>query len=56
MRVALVVGSVLLCINHGAVLIQGKMTRDRWIAAALTYIVPYCVSTHGQWSSQQRRD
>lgn len=53
-RVAAIVGSLLFCINHGPALIQGKMTRGRWIAATLTYLVPYCVSTHGQWSAQRR--
>lgn len=54
-RVALIVGSILLAINHGSALVNGKMTRDRWLSALLTYCVPYAVSIHGQYSAQQQR-
>lgn len=54
-RVALVVGSVLLLINHGAALMQGKMTLGRWVSALLTYGVPYAVNIHGQYVMQQRQ-
>jgi hypothetical protein len=53
-KVALVVGSILFTINHGAALIKGQMTRDRWIAATLTYIVPYLVNIHGQYISRYK--
>ncbi|MBD2362959.1 nitrate/nitrite transporter NrtS [Anabaena minutissima FACHB-250] len=53
-KVALVVGSILFTINHGAALIKGQMTRDRWIAASLTYIVPYLVNIHGQYISRYK--
>ncbi|MDB9528329.1 nitrate/nitrite transporter NrtS [Oscillatoria sp. CS-180] len=55
LRVALVVGSILFTINHAAALVQGQMTQGRWISAVLTYCVPYAVSIHGQYVSQQRR-
>lgn len=48
LRVALVVGTMLLAINHGAALVQGRMTRDRWLSGLLTYLVPYAVNIHGQ--------
>lgn len=51
-RVALVVGTILFMINHGSALAEGKMSRSRWFSALLTYIVPYCVSIHGQTSCQ----
>ncbi|PPS45608.1 hypothetical protein B1A85_05025 [Chroococcidiopsis sp. TS-821] len=54
-RVAIVVGSLLFVINHGAAAIQGQMTRDRWISATLTYLVPYFVNIHGQYISSSRR-
>ncbi len=54
MKVALVVGTVLFTINHGHAVLQGKMTRDRWLAAALTYLVPYCVNLHGQYQGRRR--
>jgi hypothetical protein len=43
-----VVGSVLIAINHGDALLSASMTRERWLKAGLTVLVPYIVST---WSS-----
>jgi len=54
LKVSLIVGSILFTINHGAVLLKGKMTKDRWIAGILTYIVPYGVSLHGQCVNRNR--
>ncbi len=48
-RVALVIGTLLLLINHGAAIRAGTMTRDRWFSAGLTYLIPYLVSIHGQY-------
>ncbi|NJL49457.1 MAG: nitrate/nitrite transporter NrtS [Leptolyngbyaceae cyanobacterium SM2_5_2] len=56
LRVALVIGSLLFIINHGAALWQGTMTRQRWLSGLLTYIVPYCVSIHGQYTNQRQQD
>jgi hypothetical protein len=55
LKVALIVGTVLLLINHGKALLQGQMNRDRWVSAALTYCVPYMVNIHGQFISQSRQ-
>lgn len=55
LKVALIVGSILFVINHGTMLIQGKMTRGRWISALLTYCVPYAVNVYGQYIAQQAR-
>ncbi|MBW4623692.1 MAG: nitrate/nitrite transporter NrtS [Cyanosarcina radialis HA8281-LM2] len=38
LRVALIVGTILLLINHGHALLTGQMTRERWISALLTYL------------------
>ncbi|MDJ0606099.1 nitrate/nitrite transporter NrtS [Microcystis sp. M53602_WE12] len=54
-RVAVVVGTILLTINHGYAVIIGRMTGDRWLAALLTYLVPYLVNVHGQYSSYHRQ-
>ena len=54
LRVATVVGSVLFMINHGSTAMAKEMSRSRWISAGLTYLVPYCVSVHGQCSSRKR--
>ena len=42
---AVVVGAILIAINHGDALIAGEMTTGRWLKAGLTVLVPYCVST-----------
>lgn len=55
LRVALIVGSLLFTINHGAALVQGKMTKGRWVSALLTYCVPYAVSIHGQYVMRNHR-
>jgi len=55
LRVATVVGSVLFMINHGSTAMAQDMSRSRWLSAGLTYLVPYCVSVHGQCSSRKRR-
>ncbi|NJK34548.1 MAG: nitrate/nitrite transporter NrtS [Oscillatoriales cyanobacterium SM2_2_1] len=52
--VAIVVGTLLFVINHGFALIQGEMTPVRWTSALLTYVVPYIVNIHGQYTSQRR--
>ena len=44
LRVALVVGTVLCLINQGDALLGGEVN---WAKAALTYVVPYLVSTYG---------
>lgn len=54
LKVALVVGSLLLLINHGHALVRGQMSRERWISALLTYCVPYLVNIHGQYMSEVR--
>lgn len=54
-RVALVIGTLLLVINHGSAIAQNQMTRQRWVSAFLTYIVPYCVNIHGQYISRTRQ-
>ena len=53
-RTAIFVGSLLFLINHGSALLHGEMTRDRWISVVLTYIMPYLVNVHGQFSSRRR--
>ena len=42
---AVVVGAVLIAINHGDALLVGEMTSAGWWKAGLTVLVPYCVST-----------
>jgi hypothetical protein len=50
LKTALFVGSLLFLINHGPALLRGEMTRERWISAAMTYVMPYLVNVYGQYS------
>ena len=42
---AVVVGSILVAINHGDALLRGELTRARGLRILLTVTVPYLVST-----------
>ncbi|MFG0299522.1 MAG: nitrate/nitrite transporter NrtS [Phycisphaerales bacterium JB047] len=42
---AVIVGVVLITINHGDALLRGELTQGRLLKMALTVIVPYVVST-----------
>lgn len=45
-RVALVVGTLLIAINYGDKILAGSLTPADWIKMFLTYCVPYCVSSY----------
>jgi hypothetical protein len=45
--IALVVGSVLFCINQLDVVLRGGATTTVWIKSAVTYLVPFAVSNAG---------
>jgi hypothetical protein len=53
-KVALVVGTILMVINHGSAIRSGSMTRQRWQSALLTYLVPYAVNIHGQYTARSK--
>jgi hypothetical protein len=42
---AVVVGTVLIAINHGDALLAGDVSAGRWWKMGLTVLVPYTVST-----------
>ncbi len=42
---ALVVGPILIAINHGDALLEGQLGAVRWLKMGLTVMVPYLVST-----------
>ncbi len=44
-QVALVVGSILIAINQGDVLLAGDLSTATWLKIGLTPVVPYLVST-----------
>lgn len=56
LKVSAVVGSILFVINHGSAVFKGEMDRERWIAAGLTYLIPYTVNIHGQFVSRSRKN
>ena len=49
-KVAVVVGTILLTINHGYAIMSGRMTTERCLAALLTSLVLYLVNVQGQYS------
>ena len=42
---AVVVGAILIAINHGDAILSGEVSRGRILKMLLTVCVPYCVST-----------
>ena len=45
--IALVVGTVLFCINQLDVVLRGEADAVVWIKVAVTFLVPFCVSSAG---------
>ncbi len=45
LRYAVIVGAVLIAINHGDAILRGNVSVDRLFKMGLTILVPYCVST-----------
>jgi hypothetical protein len=45
LKVAVLVGTILVLINQGDVLLAGQASGKTWLQIVLTYMVPYCVST-----------
>jgi hypothetical protein len=60
--IALIVGSILVIINHGDAIVRGDFSAGRLLRIVLTVGVPYCVSTYSSVSAlrdsarQQRSD
>ncbi len=52
---AVVVGSVLIAINHGDALWSGEVDSVRLLKMGLTVLVPYVVSTLSSVAAMQRR-
>src|SRR4051794_4060827 len=53
-QTALVVGTVLLMINQGGVLLQGSLPLALLWEIPLTYLVPLCVATWGALQNNRR--
>lgn len=54
LKVALVVGSALVAINHGDAIINAELNVERCLKIALNYFVPYCVSSYSAVKALQR--
>ena len=54
-KVALVVGTVLVAINHGDAILAGEFPVERQIKSLLTYLVPFCVSIYSAMSVLNQR-
>jgi hypothetical protein len=46
LKVAAIVGTILVTINQGGVILGGELSTALFIKIPLTYLVPYCVSTY----------
>ncbi len=51
LRVALVVGSILVAINYGDRIVAGTLGSLEFAKIGLTYCVPYCVATYAAVSA-----
>ncbi len=51
LRIAAVVGSILVTINYGDGILAGTIGRLEIIKISLTYCVPYCVATYAAVSA-----
>lgn len=55
LKIALIVGVVLALINHGDRLLTGTVDGIGWFKIALTFLVPYSVSTYSSVSAVRDR-
>ena len=44
-KYAVIVGAILIAINHGDAILAGRLSGDRLLKVCLTVLVPYFVST-----------
>ena len=51
LKTAILVGGILIAINHGDAILLGKLGMDNYLKMALTVIVPYLVSTSSSVSA-----
>ena len=56
LRYAVVVGIILISINHSDAILRGDITRGRLFKMALTVLVPYVVSTLSSVGALRQRD
>lgn len=56
LKYAVVVGTILISINHGDALLGGEVTAGRLLKMGLTVLVPYVVSTLSSVGALRERD
>ena len=56
LKMASVVGVLLIAINHGAALARGEWSTERMIQMAVTFLVPYGVSTVSSAAALRERE
>lgn len=55
LKYAVIVGLVLITINHGDAILRGDVTHGRLFKMALTVVVPYVVSTLSSVGAMQEK-
>jgi len=53
LRVSALVGTMLMIINHGDIIIEGHLSTTHIFKIALTYLVPFLVSTYSSVESKR---
>ena len=56
MKVGVIVGTILVVINQGDMILSGQLDASAAWKIPLTYLVPYCVSTYGGVSAIRAYD
>lgn len=51
-KVAMIVGTLLMLINHGDIIFKGEIQLNHMLKILLTYLVPYLVSTYSSVESK----
>ncbi|GGX62602.1 hypothetical protein GCM10007385_34670 [Tateyamaria omphalii] len=54
-KIAIVVGVVIAVINHGDRIVTAQMDPVAWVKCALTFLVPYSVSTYSSVMAVRER-
>lgn len=52
--VSLFVGTILIIINYGDMMVRGGLHTTHFLKIGLTYLVPYCVSTYSAVKTELR--
>ena len=55
LRITLIVGTILFCINQLDVVLRGQATPMVWLKSGITYLVPFVVSNVGVLVGSKRR-